>query len=91
MGALALTARAAFDQAVVSDPPFDGVIHTASPFHFNFKDARKEMLEPAINGTIGILRAAKAHAPSVKHVVITSSFAAITNPDAPPGYTFSEV
>lgn len=31
----------AFDKAVVSDPPFEAVIHTASPFHFNVTDVKK--------------------------------------------------
>jgi nucleoside-diphosphate-sugar epimerase len=31
----------AFDKAVVSDPPFEAVIHTASPFHFNVTDVQK--------------------------------------------------
>lgn len=31
----------AFDEAVKSDPPFDAVLHTASPFHFNVTDPKK--------------------------------------------------
>jgi len=31
----------AFDKAVVSNPPFEAVIHTASPFHFNVTDVQK--------------------------------------------------
>jgi len=31
----------AFDQAVVSEPPFELVLHTASPFHFNITDVQK--------------------------------------------------
>ncbi|KFZ20141.1 hypothetical protein V502_03337 [Pseudogymnoascus sp. VKM F-4520 (FW-2644)] len=69
----------AFDKAVISDPPFESVIHTASPFHFNVTDTKKDLLDPAINGTTGILKAIKKSAPTVKHVVITSSFAAILN------------
>ncbi|KAJ5924397.1 NAD(P)-binding protein [Penicillium verhagenii] len=68
----------AFDNAVVSEPPFDAVIHTASPYHFNAKDA-KELLDPAIIGTTGILTSVHKYAPSVKRVVVTSSFAAINN------------
>ena len=37
---------AAFDKAVVSDPPFDAVIHTASPYHFKATDITKELLDP---------------------------------------------
>ncbi|KAJ5676120.1 NAD(P)-binding protein [Penicillium macrosclerotiorum] len=68
----------AFDQAVISEPPFEAVIHTASPYHFHAKDAQ-ELLTPAINGTTGILQSIQKHAPSVKRVVLTSSFAAINN------------
>jgi len=71
----------AFDDAVKSDPPFDAVLHTASPFHFNITDPKKDLLDPAIIGTTGILKAIKAGAPSVKRVAITSSFAAIVNPN----------
>lgn len=31
----------AFDEAVKSDPPFEAVLHTASPFHFNVTDVQK--------------------------------------------------
>lgn len=71
----------AFDEAVKSNPPFDAVLHTASPFHFNITDPKKDLLDPAIIGTTGILKAIKASAPSVKRVAITSSFAAIVNPN----------
>ncbi|CAK7237807.1 methylglyoxal reductase (NADPH-dependent) gre2 [Sporothrix bragantina] len=74
----------AFDEAVQSDPPFSYVIHTASPFPSSFNDPVKDVLEPAINGTTGILKAIQAHAPSVKRVVITSSFAAMTQDSTPP-------
>lgn len=66
-------------KAVKSNPPFDYVLHTASPFHYNISDPVKDFLDPAIKGTTGILKAIKAYAPTVKRVVITSSFAAIVN------------
>ena len=52
----------------------------------------KQLLDPAIIGTTGILKSIKAFAPSVKRVVITSSFAAIINPfkGLNPGHTYSE-
>ncbi|KAH6661835.1 dihydroflavonol-4-reductase [Halenospora varia] len=58
----------AFDQAVQSDPPFEAVLHIAN------------MIDSAIMGTTEILRAIKSQAPSVKRVVVTSSFAAVINP-----------
>lgn len=74
----------AFDEAVKSDPPFDAVLHTASPFHFSVTDPKKDLLDPAIIGTTGILKAVKKSAPSVKRVVITSSFASIINANSHP-------
>lgn len=75
----------AFDKAVISDPPFDAVIHTASPFYLGVKeDPHKEFLDPAIKGTTGVLYAIKKFAPSVKRVAVTSSFAAIVNPSNHP-------
>lgn len=59
----------AFDEAIKSNPPFETVIHTASPFHYNVTDMKKDLLDPAINGTTGILKAIKKGAPSVKRVV----------------------
>jgi len=82
----------AFDEAVVSTPPFEAVLHTASPFHFKVTDIQKELIDPAVIGTTGLLKAIKKNAPTVKHVVITSSFAAIVNSAklAWPGHTYTE-
>lgn len=53
---------------------------------------QKELLDPAVIGTTGILRSIKKSAPTVKRVVITSSFASIVNPGkgTNPGYEYSE-
>lgn len=59
----------AFDEAIKSNPPFEAVIHTSSPFHFNVTDTKKDLLDPAIIGTTGILKAIKNNAPTVKRVV----------------------
>ncbi|KAI4133973.1 MAG: hypothetical protein LQ347_001908 [Umbilicaria vellea] len=82
----------AFDEAIKSDPPFEAVIHTASPFHFNVTDVKKDLLDPAVIGTTGILKAVKKSAPTVKRVVITSSFASIVDGSKGnwPGHTYSE-
>lgn len=50
------------------------------------------MLDPAVIGTTGILKSIKKSAPTVKQVVITSSFAAIINPSTGywPGHVYSE-
>ena len=76
----------AFDEAVQSDPPFDAVLHTASPFTYNVQDPRKDLLDPAVVGTTSILKAVKNLAPAVETVVITSSFAAMMRTDNPKTY-----
>ncbi|KAK4097902.1 NAD(P)-binding protein [Parathielavia hyrcaniae] len=70
----------AFDQAVQADPPFDYVIHTASPYKSTFDDPVRDCLEPALKGTTNILMSALLYAPFVKAVVITSSSAAMLSP-----------
>ncbi|KAM6538528.1 methylglyoxal reductase (NADPH-dependent) gre2 [Fusarium falciforme] len=81
----------AFDE-VAKTPGIDAVLHTASPFHFNITDPKKDLIDPAVIGTTGILKALHASAPSVKRVVITSSFASILDEDkfTDPSTTFSE-
>lgn len=48
-------------------------------------------LRLAIDGTVGILKAVKKHAPSVKRVVVTSSGAAVMEFTQPKTYTYTEV
>jgi nucleoside-diphosphate-sugar epimerase len=52
------------------------VIHMASPFKVNVKDAQKELVDPALKGTRNILKQVN-ETPTVKRVVLTSSVAAI--------------
>lgn len=87
-----IAAPNAFDDVIANAGGFDYVQHTASPFHFKWKDARIEVLDPAINGTNSVLQAIKKHAPGVKRVVLTSSFAAILSEAdlSNPAKTFSE-
>ena len=61
--------QGAFEKAVQSNPPFETIIHTASPFHFNVTDTKKDLLDPAVIGTTSILESTKKHAPTVKRVV----------------------
>ena len=79
----------AFDDAVKG---VDGVIHTASPFVLSVEDNERDLLTPALNGTTEILNSVQKHAPQVKRVVLTSSFAAIVDlsKGARPGYTYDE-
>lgn len=74
-----ITAPGAFDEVVKSDPSFDVVIHTASPYLYKVITDNREFLDPAIRGTMGVLESVKKNAPEVKRVVVTSSCAAIIN------------
>ncbi|RDL35762.1 Uncharacterized protein BP5553_06374 [Venustampulla echinocandica] len=84
-----ISAPGAFDEAVKG---VDGVIHTASPFILDAEDYDKELFNPAVNGTVSILKAVKEHNPSVKRIVVTSSFGAILDYTAghQPGYIYTE-
>jgi nucleoside-diphosphate-sugar epimerase len=70
------------------------VFHIASPFRYEFTDAKRDMLEPAIQGALSALKAATTE-PSVRRVIFTSSVAACINPLHPmgfhrPGYVYTE-
>lgn len=52
------------------------VYHTASPFTTNYKNPKKELIDPAVKGTANVLEQANK-TKSVKRVVVTSSCAAI--------------
>ncbi|KAJ3789542.1 hypothetical protein GGU10DRAFT_43364 [Lentinula aff. detonsa] len=53
------------------------VIHSASPFTMGLTDPKKDLLDPAIDGTTNILRA--AYAAGVKRFVVTSTIGALPN------------
>ncbi|KAM0756030.1 NAD-P-binding protein [Meredithblackwellia eburnea MCA 4105] len=67
-----LDKEGAFDEAVKG---VSVIAHTASPARFDPKDNEKDILIPAISGTVGILKSA-AQVSGVKAVVITSSITA---------------
>lgn len=76
---------------VHSDVTF--VLHTASPYQLNVKDAEEDLLIPARDGTLNVLRYA-AKVPSIRLFGITSSFAAVSDfskggPNRP-GFTYTE-
>ncbi|XP_057453944.1 cinnamoyl-CoA reductase CAD2-like [Lotus japonicus] len=53
-----------------------GVFHTASPFYYDVEDPQAELLDPAVKGTLNVLKSC-ANSPSLKRVVLTSSIAAV--------------
>lgn len=83
--------ESAFDKALGSQSTYEAVIHTASPFTFNVSNFERDLLNPAINGTKTILKVTQRLLPTVKRVVITSSFVAMMNVRDPPTvYTDSD-
>jgi len=61
----------------ISNADIDAICHIASPFHFKPKDNEKDLLLPAINGTVNLLSSA-LNTP-VKRIVITSTMATISH------------
>ncbi|KAI3449978.1 hypothetical protein Pfo_006643 [Paulownia fortunei] len=54
----------------------DGVFHTASPFFLATTDPQAELIDPALKGTLNVLRSC-AKTPSISRVVLTSSIVAV--------------
>eukprot|EP01116_Phalansterium_solitarium_P018628 TRINITY_DN5002_c0_g1_i2.p2 TRINITY_DN5002_c0_g1~~TRINITY_DN5002_c0_g1_i2.p2 ORF type:complete len:133 (+),score=37.94 TRINITY_DN5002_c0_g1_i2:116-514(+) len=72
-----------YDADLLKDGSFDEVVkgatvifHTASPYTYDVTDPQKELVDPAVQGTLNVLRSADK-SPSVKRVVLTSSAAAV--------------
>lgn len=76
----------AFDEAVKG---VDAVAHTASPFHFEAEDPQA-LIDPAVKGTVGILKSVEKNAPGVQRVVVTSSVAAVLDGSKPAGTIYTE-
>ena len=70
-----VAAEGAFDEAVKG---VYGILHLASPFTYDVANTEEELLKPAINGTLSVLKSALKEA-SIRRVVITSSVAAVIN------------
>lgn len=86
-----LTNRESFRKAMTGCTK---VLHTASPFFITkIRDPRKDLIEPALEGTRNVLTLANQF-PSVKRIVVTSSVAAIHSDAADiltkTGRTFTE-
>lgn len=71
-----MTAPGAYDNAVKD---VTHIAHVASPLILDPPDLEKNLLRPAIQGTVGLLESANKSL-TVKSVVVTSSFAAAFDP-----------
>ncbi len=67
----------------------DWICHVASPVNFKPRNPVADIIEPAVRGTLNVLKAA-ARASSVSRVVLTSSIAAVAGFEAPNGAHFTE-
>ncbi|KAK6866882.1 putative NADPH-dependent methylglyoxal reductase GRP2 [Candida tropicalis] len=67
----------AFDQALKDHPEISVFIHAASPVVFYTTDPKKDVIDPAVEGTKNVLNAIKQHGTNVSRLVVTSSTAAI--------------
>ncbi|KAF8322638.1 NAD(P)-binding protein [Clavulina sp. PMI_390] len=65
-----ITAPGAYDAAVSE---VDAIIHTASPARFTYVDAYEDIINPAVNGVVGMLASAAKAGKNVKRVIFTSS------------------
>ncbi|MGD6817906.1 SDR family oxidoreductase [Metabacillus sp. 84] len=74
-----LLREGSFDEAVEG---CEYVFHTASPFFISgFRDANKDLIKPALEGTRNVLSSVNK-APSVRRVVLTSSAVAVFGDNA---------
>ena len=55
----------------------DVVMHTASPYFIDVKDPQRDLVDPAVNGTLNVLASAKKA--GVRRVILTSSMSAISD------------
>ncbi|KAL3732669.1 hypothetical protein ACJRO7_029336 [Eucalyptus globulus] len=72
-----------FEAELLKEGSFDSVVdgcecvfHTASPVLFSAADPQAELIDPALKGTLNVLRSC-AKASSIKRVVVTSSMTAV--------------
>lgn len=63
----------------------EGVCHVASPVALVSKNPVEELIEPAVDGTLSVLRSAD-RAGTVRRVALTSSTAAVVGWEAPSGH-----
>jgi len=76
-----------FDDAVKD---VEVIAHVASPVVFTSEDPIRDVINPAIAGTLSILESAHKYGKNVKHVVVTSSLASVVTSAVEPGHVYTE-
>jgi dihydroflavonol-4-reductase len=74
-----LTRTGSFDEPAAGCA---AIVHTASPYVLTVADPQRDLVDPAVRGTLTVLDAA-ARSRSVARVVLTSSMAAVTDEPDP--------
>jgi nucleoside-diphosphate-sugar epimerase len=69
-----------YDEALKSDPSIRYIIHTASPLNYSNGKTLADFVDPAVQGTLEILKATVRHGVNLQRVGITGNFAANGNP-----------
>ncbi|KAB8254113.1 hypothetical protein BDV32DRAFT_157328 [Aspergillus pseudonomiae] len=84
-----VVAAKAFDEAIEG---VIGVIHTAAPFQTEVDDKERDLMRPAIDGTVNLLDSIKRNGPQIRRVIHTSSFADILDMSKGdrPDYVYTE-
>lgn len=82
-----IAAPGAYDDAVKD---VDGIVHVASPVTLNWNDP-SDVINPAVDGAVGILTSAAKFGKNVKRVILTSSSSSITSDDGPERTLWNEV
>jgi len=65
------------------------IFHTASPFQLSVEDPQRDLVDPALKGTINVIQEALA-VETVDTIVVTSSVAATRRWDKPEDYVLTE-
>ncbi|KAI9851188.1 MAG: hypothetical protein M1838_004298 [Thelocarpon superellum] len=79
-----LSASHAFDK--LFDKPYDFIVHTASPVTFKVNDIQKDLIDPAVQGTIGLFQSAhKLGGSRIKRAVLLGSAVAVLDSFADEG------
>ncbi|KAI9285104.1 hypothetical protein BC943DRAFT_380622 [Umbelopsis sp. AD052] len=84
-----LEKEGAFDEAVKGNY-VDAIAHMASPLTFTSEDPIRDVINPAVNGTVSLLHSAQKYGKNVKHIVVTSSIDSAGSRDIDHPYTYTE-
>jgi nucleoside-diphosphate-sugar epimerase len=68
----------------------EAIAHVASPVTWSAKDPFEDVINPAVKGTLNLLKSAHKYGKKVKHIVVTSSVASVFKSGVAPDYVYTE-